>query len=156
MTLKMQKVIVSDTSCLILLSKIHRLELLQQLYGEITITKTIAEEFNTVLPDFIRIEEPQNTTYQKILETFVDKGEASALALALEKKNCLLIIDDNKGRKEAKQLGLTFTGTLGILIIAKQRGLIEKISAVIEDIQKTNFRLSPLLIDEAKRKCNEL
>jgi predicted nucleic acid-binding protein len=102
----MQKIIVSDTSCLILLKKINRLDLLQKLFGQITITKIIAEEFGNKLPEFIQIENPENITYQKILERFVDRGEASALALAIEKKDCLLIIDDNKGRKEAKHLGV--------------------------------------------------
>ncbi len=151
----MQKIIVSDTSCLILLTKINRLDLLQKLFGKITITKIIADEFGSKLPDFIQIENPENITYQKILESFVDAGEASALALALEKKDCLLIIDDNKGRKEAKQLGLTYTGTLGVLIIARQKGLIKTLSEVITEIQKTNFRISVNLINEAKKRCGD-
>lgn len=151
----MQKIIVSDTSCLILLSKIHRLDLLQKLFGNITITKIVAEEFGNSLPSFIQIEDPKNSTYQKILESFIDTGEASALALALEKKECLVIIDDNKGRKEAKQLGLTYTGTLGILITAKQKGLIKSLSEILMEIQRTDFRLSQNLINEAKKRAGE-
>jgi predicted nucleic acid-binding protein len=151
----MQKIIVSDTSCLILLKKINKLDLLQKLFGRITITKIVADEFGSELPDFIVIENPINNTYQKILESFVDSGEASAMALAMQRKNCLLIIDDNKGRREAKQLGLTFTGTLGILITAKGKGLITSISEVLSEIQRTDFRLSPNLIGEAKRRCDE-
>lgn len=106
-------------------------------------------------PIIIEIENPENLTYQKILESFVDIGEASALALALEKKDCLLIIDDNKGRREARQLGLTYTGTLGILVIAKQKGLIKSLTEIITDIQKTDFRLSDSVINDAKRRCDE-
>lgn len=65
----MQKIIVSDTSCLILFSKINRLELLQKLFGTITVTKIISEEFGEELPDFIQIENPKNNNYQKILES---------------------------------------------------------------------------------------
>lgn len=151
----MQQIIVSDTSCLILLKRINRLDLLQKLFGQITITEIIAGEFGSELPDYIRIENPSNSIYQKILESYVDIGEASAIALAMEKKDCLLIIDDNKGRREAKQLGLTFTGTLGILIIAKGKGLITTISEVIAEIQNTDFRLSSNLISEAKKRCDE-
>lgn len=151
----MQKIIVSDTSCLILLDKIKRLGLLKKLFGKITITQIIADEFGKELPEFIIIENPENPIYQKILESFVDTGEASALALALEKKDCLLIIDDNKGRREAKQLGLTFTGTLGILITARQKGLIKTLTEVVIDINKTDFRLSESLIKDAKLRCNE-
>ncbi|MFA7445772.1 MAG: DUF3368 domain-containing protein [Flavobacteriaceae bacterium] len=151
----MQKIIVSDTSCLILFSKINRLELLQKLFGIITVTKIISEEFGEKLPDFIQIENPKNNNYQKILESLIDKGEASALALALEKPDCLLIIDDNKGRKQAKQLGLTYTGTLGILILAKQKGLITSLSEILSEIQKTNFRLNQNLIDKALKSSGE-
>lgn len=151
----MQKIIVSDTSCLILLSKINRVELLQKLFGIITVTKIISEEFGQKLPDFIRIENPKNSNYQKILENLIDKGEASALALALEKPDCLLIIDDNKGRKQATQLGLTHTGTLGILILAKQKGLIDSLAEILLEIQKTNFRLNQNLINKALKICNE-
>jgi predicted nucleic acid-binding protein len=140
---------------LILLAKIDRLDLLKTLFGKITITQIVADEFGTTLPSFIQIENPENPTYQKILESFVDIGEASVIALALEKKDCLLIIDDNKGRREAKQLGLTFTGTLGILIIAKQKKLIKTLTELITEIQKTDFRLSQSLIRDAKQRCNE-
>ena len=151
----MRKIIVSDTSCLILLDKIRKLDLLHSLFDIVTITQIVADEFGNKLPDYIQIENPKNSTYQKILESFVDIGEASALALALEKKDCLLIIDDNKGRREARQLGLTFTGTLGILIIAKQKGLISSLTEIIKDIQKTDFRLSDSVIKDAKRRCEE-
>ncbi len=151
----MQKIIVSDTSCLILFSKINKLDILQKLFRTITVTKIISEEFGEKLPDFIQIENPKDRNYQKILENLVDKGEASALALALEKDDCLLIIDDNKGRKQAKQLGLTYTGTLGILILAKQKGLITSLGEILSEIQKTNFRINQNLIDKALKTCNE-
>jgi len=95
----MPKVIVSDTSCLILLDKIGRLELLNKLFGEIIITQIVADEFGIPLPDYFIVKNPKNNVYQSILETFLDKGEASAIALCLEEDKCLLIIDDNKGRK---------------------------------------------------------
>ena len=151
----MQKTIVSDTSCLILLDKIKQLDLLMTLFGKIIVTQLVADEFGKKLPDFVQIENPQNLTYQKILESFVDKGEASTLALAIEKKKCLLIMDDNKGRREAKQLGLTFTGTVGILIIAKEKGLIKSLSEILEKVNKTDFRISESIINDAKKRCHE-
>lgn len=107
----MHKIIVTDTSCLILLDKLNRVDLLKSLFGKITITQIIADEFGKPIPDFIIIENPEDKNYQKILESFLDSGEASAIALALEKENCLLIIDDFKGRREAKQLRINYTGT---------------------------------------------
>ena len=102
----MQKVIISDTSCLILLDKIGELKLLNKLFGQIIITQEIAGEFKKELPDWFTIQEPTNKTYQKILEASLDKGEASAIAFAIEQTDCLLIIDDYKGRKYAEQLGI--------------------------------------------------
>ena len=82
--LTMQRIIVSDTSCLILLHKIGHISLLKSLFGRITISTTIANEFGQTLPEFIQIEDPKDKVYQRILEGFLDPGEASAIALALE------------------------------------------------------------------------
>jgi predicted nucleic acid-binding protein len=151
----MPGIIVSDTSSLIVLKKIGRLEILRTLFGQITITQEVAKEFNNPLPNFISIQNPKDKNYQKILESFLDEGEASAIALAIETKECLLIIDDSKGRREARALEINYTGILGILIIAKEKNIINSVSTIIEDIQKTDFRLSQKLIEEAKRKSGE-
>lgn len=64
----MQRIIVSDTSCLILLDKIGHLGLLKSIFGKITVTKEISEEFNKALPDFIEVQYPKDKNYQRILE----------------------------------------------------------------------------------------
>jgi len=151
----MPKVIVSDTSCLILLDKIGRLELLNKLFGEIIITQIVADEFGIPLPDYLIVKNPKNIVYQSILETFLDKGEASAIALCLEEDKCLLIIDDNKGRKEAQQLRISITGTIGILILAKHYGYITFIKDEIEKLNSTNFRISESVLRYALLQCGE-
>jgi len=107
----MQVTIISDTSCLILLEKIGELDLLQKLYKNILVTQIIANEYGKFLPVWIQIENPKDLRHLILLETSLDKGEASAIALAMEKEQCLLIIDDLKGRKLAKKLGVAITGT---------------------------------------------
>ncbi len=151
----MPGIIVSDTSCLILLDKLGRIDLLQTLFNKITITDIIANEFGKKLPDFIEIRNPQEKNYQRILETFLDPGEASAFALAIEVNDCLLIIDDLKARREAKQLKLNFTGTIGILIVAIEKGFIENVSVLIDDIKRTNFRISEKYVDEIIKRFNK-
>lgn len=151
----MPGIIVSDTSSLIVLKNIDRLDILQRLFGQITITQKVAEEFKYPLPKFITIQNPKNKNYQQILNSYLDKGEASAIALALESVDALLIIDDLKGRHQAKSLDLKFTGILGILIVAKEKGVITSFTDIIEEIMNTDFRLSQQLIEEAKRKCGE-
>jgi predicted nucleic acid-binding protein len=152
----MQKVIISDTSCLILLDKIEELKLLKKLFGQIIVTREIASEFKKELPEWFTIQEPTNKTYQKILEASLDKGEASAIAFALEQTDCLLIIDDYKGRKYAEQLGIKITGTLGILIDAKLSGYIESVKPMLDKIKKTDFRLTAELEKKTIEKANEV
>ena len=151
----MQKVIISDTSCLILLDKIGELELLQTLFGRITITNEIADEFNKELPNWFSIQAPKNQMYQVILEASLDKGEASAIALAVEEKDCLLIIDDSKGRKYAEKLRINITGTLGILINAKLSGHIASVKPLLEKIKKTDFRITSDLESSILKKAKE-
>lgn len=137
----MHKTIISDTSCIIILSKIGELELLYKLYGQIITTLDIAEEFGETLPSWVTIEKVSDKYRQRILEMQIDKGESSAIALALEVPNCTLILDDFKARKIAQNLGLSFTGTIGIIIKAKLNGTIPSIKPYLEKIKETNFRI---------------
>lgn len=141
----MSKIIVSDTSCLVLLDKLGLLTLLRELFGEIAITPEIEAEYGQALPSWIKIVSAKDKNYQKILETKIDVGEASAIALALEQKDCLLILDDNKARKTAISLGIDYTGTLGLIIEAKEAGLLAQVKPILEQIKKTDFRISESL-----------
>lgn len=78
----------------------------------------------------------------------VDPGEASAIALAMESRPSLLILDDQKARKVAKRLNLNYTGTLGVFLKAKQAGIIPSVKYVLEKVQQTNFRYSHQVFQE--------
>lgn len=138
----MHKTIISDTSCLILLHKIGELNLLNKLFGTIITTPEVASEFLYALPSWIEVKEASDKTFQALVEQSIDKGEASAITLAREFQNCLLIIDDLKGRNYALQLGLQITGTLGIIVDAKLSGKIDSIKPLLLKIRATNFRIS--------------
>ncbi|MBV7533109.1 DUF3368 domain-containing protein [Chitinophaga sp. sic0106] len=140
--LQTYNVVIADTSCFILLDKINELELLHKLFGDIMTTDTIAIEFGKPLPVWVHIKEVADLHYQNILELEVDKGEASAISLAIETGLALLILDDLKARKVADKLLLTYTGTLGLLLKAKEKGLITAVRPILEKIQNTNFRFS--------------
>lgn len=141
---------------MILLDKIGELTLLNKLFGQVTITQEIADEFRNELPDWVKIENPTNKTYQKILEASLDKGEASAIAYAIEHNDCLLIIDDYKGRRYAEQLGLKITGTLGVIINAKLNGHINSVKPLLDKIKQTDFRLTTDLERRTHEKSNEM
>ncbi len=134
--------IISDTSCLILLDKIGELDILKKLFGSIVTTTEVLEEYGQPLPSWLLIRQPKDKNYQLLIESFVDKGEASAIALALESDNSLLIIDDRKGRHFARQLGLSIIGTIGIIVDAKLAGIIPSVKPVLAKIKTTNFRLT--------------
>jgi len=125
--------------------------LLQGIYGEIITTPEVAEEFGEKLPEWINVQYVADKKYQDIIEIQMDKGEASAIALAKEYDDVLLLLDDLKARKLAFKLDLKFTGTLGIIHKAKQEGLIKKAKPLIEKILRTNFRISDKIIYEILR-----
>jgi predicted nucleic acid-binding protein len=60
-------------------------------------------------------------------------------------KDCLLIIDDLKGRKFANQIGLTIIGTIGIIVDAKLTGIITSVKPILAKIKLTNFRITEQL-----------
>ena len=73
---------------------------------------------------------------------------ASAIALALEIKDCLLIIDEKKGRKLAKELKIKIIGTLKTILLAKQKGVITSVKSIIEQLENHNFRFAKNISEE--------
>ena len=151
----MPKAIISDTSCFIILTNIGELELLQKVYGQIVTTPEIVAEFGEPLPEWVEIAEVKDKYRQTILELQIDKGESSAIALALETPDSVVILDDYKARKIAERLGVTFTGTIGVIIKAKLNGVIPSIKSILEKIKQTDFRLSVEIETEALKEAGE-
>ncbi len=143
----MPKVVISDASCLIILSKIGELDLLHLLYSQVYITPEIESEFGENLPNWIIVETVRDNEYQKSLETKLDIGEASAIALAIEKTDSLVILDDLKARKVATEPNLVITGTLGVISKSKEQGYCDKIKPIIQKILQTNFRISQQVLN---------
>lgn len=152
----MPKIVISDASCLIFLNNIGELDLLQKVYMSVSTTPEVAKEFMDELPPWVKIESVKDKQYQEFLETQLDRGESSAIALAKEKQASLILLDDLKARKIAKKLNLNFTGTLGVIHRAKQINVILKIKPIIEKLQATNFRISPNILEDMLRRNNEI
>ncbi len=152
----MPNAIISDASCLVLLQKINALDILRQVYGEITTTPTVAAEVRFSLPDWVQIRQAISEAEISKLALLVDPGEASAIALAMETSDATVILDDLKARKLAIKLGLDVTGTVGVILRAKDSGVIAEIRPLMFAIRKTNFRLSKEVENEALRLAGEV
>lgn len=151
----MPKVVIADTSFLIAMQKMQLFNEVGILYNEVYITKKIAEEFQFSIPEWILIQEPKNAHVQSVLSSILDAGEASAIALAYDYQDVLLIIDDLKARKEAIRLGFKVTGTLGVLLRLKNEGLIVSMKQRVSQLIEVGFRISPAIIDEMLRNAGE-
>lgn len=151
----MPKTVISDTSTLILFHKIDEFNLLEKVYKKLITTPEIAEEFGEKLPDWIDIQSVSDKKYQDFLETQVDYGEASAIALAAEFDDVLLLLDDLKARKLAARLNFKVTGALGVIHKARQMSIIDKVRPLIDKLLLTDFRIADNIIKEILRLNNE-
>jgi uncharacterized protein len=163
-------IIISDTSPLSSLAIIGYLSILQYIYARVIIPQAVANELANSTEEDIRIKAMLSLEWIQIQQTTnldlvaclkdeynLDLGEAEAIALALELKADQLLIDERIGRREAVRLGLSITGVLGVLLVAKNRGLISKVQPIMDAlISQANFRISGQLYEEVLRTANEL
>ena len=157
-------IVVSDTSPISNLYQIGRLGLLRELFGDVVLPGAVAEEIGaldrnrSILADndWIKVVELQDRESLAGLTETLDKGEAEAIALALEISADAVLIDEAMGRKEALRRGLNVTGIIGVLLRAKQKGLIPAVEPVIgELVTEAGFWLDPVFIEEILRISGE-
>lgn len=146
---------VVNTSPLIVLTKLQRLDLLPALYGDIVIPQAVADEVmakpELVTPELQRLLDgssvrvAENRTLVRTLTLDLGTGEAEAIAVAAEIGDALLVMDDLDGRRVARALGLSMTGVLGVLVEAKLRGLLSEVKPLLDALSGHGFWLSESL-----------
>jgi uncharacterized protein len=153
-------IVVSDTSPIINLAVIGRLDILPALFGKIVVPLKVFEEITVQGADmpgadevrkssWVEVRKCSNTTFIQALQFQVDAGEAEAIALALELGAALILIDERLGRQLAKAYHLPIMGLLGVLKIAKEKGLILQIKPLLDQlINIAGFRISKELYME--------
>jgi predicted nucleic acid-binding protein len=156
----MPEIVIPDASCLILMHKIGKVDILCDLYEQVTITHEISKEYRMPLPQWMRIDSVDHLAHLKLIQSThksdrLGSGEKSAMMLALSYTSHLLVIDDLVAREVARSLGLRITGTLGLFLKAKQCGIISSIADQLEAIKKTNFYISSAVEKEILRLANE-
>ena len=114
-------------------------------------------EFNfTKTYPWIKVETATDQQLIKSFEEILDKGESSAIALAIQLHADLVLIDEKQGRKVAVQQGLSIIGLVGVLEVAKKRNLIPALKPLLNDlIDVANFRISKNLYERTLEAVNE-
>ncbi len=155
-------IVISDTTPIISLLKAGRLDLLQMLYKTILIPQAVyreltenpsyAEESEFVKSiNFVEVIRVRNIKSVGILRavTGLDEGESEALVVYDEQKANLLLMDERKGRNVAKQLNVRYIGTVGVLMLAYDKGLVFAIEVkrCIDKMLENEIRLD-------KKICN--
>ena len=158
----MPKAVVVNSTPIIALAEIDHLDILKQVYGEITIPVAVRDEVtikDTQLldgNDWIKVIPITNNTAKEMFTSALHDGEVEVMLLTKEINADLAIIDDGLARRHAKYLGITITGTLGVLLRAKDLGIVKEVCPILNDLIQTGFYISDDVRDEVLRIAGEL
>ena len=145
--------VVVDSTCLIGLERIGQLDLLPALLDPIFAPLAVNREFGSQ-PVWMKVERPRDVGMVAALRLLVDPGESEAIVLAYE-KGLRIILDDRKAREVAQRLGVPVTGTVGLLVKAKQEGVIGEVRPLLDALDANHFRISDDLRAEALKLAGE-
>ena len=156
--------IVSDASPIIALAACDKLDLLDKLFDQVCIPQAVYNELN--IPDKPKageiikwakdkVTKAKNTTAISAFSLNLDPGEAEALSLYWETNADFLLIDEKRGRIIAHRNGIQTIGTVGILIFAKQSGLITQVQPLLDILIHSGFRFSDILYHQILERAGE-
>jgi uncharacterized protein len=159
-------IVISDSTALIGLSKIRKIDLLKQIYKEIFIPEAVFAEVvgkGKGRPGVKEISHSvwiikktvKDDRYVEMLMSEIGRGEAEVLVLGKELNADWLIVDDERARTAAVSAGFNIIGIAGILLLAKQLKLIPSIKPLLDDLKAKNFRLSDKIYKELLKKGGE-
>jgi len=160
-------IVVSDTTPLIGLASIGRLDLLLEIFGEVYIPQAVYGETVThgreegiakqavANAKWIHVVEVKDRLAVDVLLDEMDLGEVETIILASEMKADWVLMDERKGRRKLSQLNIPKIGTIGVLLKARQLRLIPKLKPEIEKLQQTGFSISPTVVSEILKLAGE-
>ena len=148
-------ILVADCSALIALSACQQLALLEKLFETVVVPEAVyyeatvsykkeAQQLKVYLQNKVHKVDMNNYVF---LDGFSDIGETEAMLLYKQLSADKLLIDDKRGRKIAKLNNIRIIGSLGILLIAKEKGLIDEIYPLLQCIEKAGIHLSVELVE---------
>ena len=151
-------IIICDSSPIIALSIVNNLHLLDHLFREVIVPRSVFNELTVKgKPEADKIivwaqDKLSEATDKRLVQTFsllLDIGESEAMSLYWEKKADFLLIDEKKGRRIATYNRIKIVGTLGILLLSKEKGLIPSIKPLLDNLQCSYIRISDDLYQKA-------
>ncbi len=158
-------VVVSDTSSFYYFLLLRWGFILKELFGTVSIPVAVAEELLQTQEEFIdealkqewiNIVSLTNRDLFNQLLLELDLGESEAIALAFESQASYLLIDERKGTAVARSLNLNTTGVLGVLLYAKDKGIIPEVKGYLDRlITETSFYCDAHLKSIVLQKANE-
>lgn len=159
--------VVCNSSPLIHLARIGKLELLRDLFEDVLVPEAVFKECvidgrdrdeagKIKTASWIRIIRIKDIELKKALNTSLDEGESEAIVLALQEKADIILLDDYEAREFARIYGLKITGTIGVLLKAKYMGRISSLSEILENLKETGFWLNEDLRIQILRDAGEL
>lgn len=141
--------VVSNTGPLIALAAIGQLDLLSGLFDTILIPPAVQTEVRDVMTvtalaaaNWIRVCAAQDTLAIRLLEQELDLRESEAIVLAQERQADLILIDERVATRKARAIGLRVIGTLGVLLMAKEKGLLPHLRPWLDSLNRAGFRMS--------------
>ncbi len=152
-------IVVSDTSPLTALLTVGQSDLLARIFGEVLIPAAVQKELlraHAILPDWLKVQTVRDQAKVQTYAQKVDLGEAEAIALAEELQADFLLMDERKGRRLAQAQHLRVIGLLGVVLIAKRRGLISSARNLLAQLdEKAGVYLSSDLKSTALKSVGE-
>ena len=158
--------IIGNATPLIAFARIGQLQLMRKVIRQLVIPSAVAEEVTNYRgstagkislkeESWIHVEELQSEEQMRLLLPTLDRGEAEVIALALERRAKLVLIDELTGRKVAESLQLKVTGSVGLLIQAKQLGELSAIKPLLEAMHEAGIYFSQRFINAVLKHVEE-
>ena len=164
----MIRAVIVDTGPLIALARVDRLDLLHRLYHDALVPPAVHTELalDSARPGarvlakafdarWIKVQRVVDAVAVSELTQLLDPGESESIILAEQDNARFLLIDDARGRRVARERGVSVVGVAGVLLAAKSRGAIAAVGPVLEDLSRGGYRLSPGLVAAVLERAGE-
>lgn len=161
-------IVVSNTSPLTNLAAIGQFDLLRRLYSTLYIAEGVWDELNAhggcwpgsdevAAAPWISRHRVQNQALVTSLRRDLDRGEAESIALALEQRAALILLDEKEARRAAERQELRVAGVVGILLEAKRRGMVQAVRPHLDALRHAaGFYVRDALYERALKLAGEL